>query len=63
MKVFDKIKRLFKKKPSLHERCIEAYGEEFGEIYDKLGIGTPVGGFEETCIVIQMIEDIKNKKD
>lgn len=60
MKMFDKIKRLFKKKPSLRERCIEAYGEEFGEIYDKLGTGIPVGNFEETVIIINMIEAVKN---
>ena len=26
-------KKLFKKKDSLRDKCIEAYGEEFGELY------------------------------
>lgn len=52
--------RLFKKRKSLREKCIEAYGEEFGEIYDDLGMGIPVGGFVETVIILQMIEDVKN---
>lgn len=41
---------------------METYGEEFGEIYDNLCKGTPVGGFMETAIILQMIEDVKTNK-
>ena len=59
MKLFNKILSLFKKKPNLRERCIEAYGPEFGEIYDNLSSGIPVGGFIETAAILSMIEDVK----
>ena len=56
------MKFFFRKRKSLRDKCIEAYGEEFGEIYDNLGMGIPVGGFAETVIILQMIEDVKNNK-
>lgn len=52
----------FRKRKSLRDKCIEAYGEEFGEIYDSLCMGIPVGGFKETAIILQMIEDVKISK-
>lgn len=61
MKLFNKILSLFKKKPSLRERCIEAYGPKFGEVYDNMGSGIPVGGFTETAIYLSMITEIKEK--
>lgn len=54
--------KIFKKRKSLRDKCIESYGEEFGEIYDSLCSGVPIGGFEETAIILQMIEEVKNKK-
>ncbi len=54
------MKIFFKKRKSLRDKCIEAYGEEFGKIYDALCEGIPVGGLLETAIVLQMIEDVKN---
>ena len=62
MKLFNKILSLFKKKPDLRERCIEAYGPEFGEIYDNLCSGIPVGGFVETATYLHMIEEVKSGK-
>lgn len=56
------MKIFFKKRKSLRDKCIEAYGEEFGEIYDSLCMGIPVGGLEETVIILQMIEDVKNNR-
>lgn len=56
------LKRLFGKKKSLRERCIEAYGEEFGRVYDALNSGQPVGGFMETYTVLDMIEKVKQGK-
>ena len=50
-----------RKRKSLRDKCIEAYGEEFGEIYDSICNGVPIGGFEETAIILQMIEEVKNK--
>ncbi len=64
MKIFERIKYWFKKKPkdSLREKCINAYGEEFGKLYDFLNSGVPIGGFMETAIVIDMIEAVKQGK-
>ena len=59
MKIFFKF---FKKRKSLRDKCIETYGEEFGEIYDNLCRGIPVGGLMETAIILQMIEDVRNKQ-
>lgn len=56
------MKLFFKKRKSLHDKCIEAYGEEFGEIYDNLCRGIPVGGFMETIVILRMIEDVKTNK-
>ena len=56
------MKLFFKKRKSLCDKCIEAYGEEFGEIYDSLCNGIPVGGFRETAIILQMIEEVKNSR-
>lgn len=53
------MKIFFKKRKSLRDKCIEVYGEEFGKIYDSLCMGIPVGGFLETAIILQMIEDIR----
>ena len=52
----------FRKRKSLREKCIEAYGEEFGKIYDSLCMGIPIGGFLETVIILQMIEEVKNNR-
>ena len=62
MKLFEKIASWFKKKPSLRERCIEAYGPEFGEIYDNLNSGIPVGGFVETAAYLHMISEVQSGK-
>lgn len=62
MNILKKIKKWFKKEDSLREKCIEAYGPEFGEIYDTLNSGGVVGGFLETAVIIQMIEDVKQGK-
>jgi hypothetical protein len=56
------MKLFFKKRKPLRDKCIEAYGEEFGKIYDNLCKGIPVGGFVETAIILQMVEDVKTNK-
>ena len=56
------MKIFFRKRKSLRDKCIEAYGEEFGEIYDSLCSGIPVAGFLGTAIILQMIEDVKNNR-
>ena len=54
------MKIFFKKRKSLRDKCIETYGEEFGEIYDNLCMGIPIGGFKETATILQMIEEVKS---
>jgi hypothetical protein len=56
------LKRLFNK-DDLRERCVKAYGEDFGKIYDLMGAGTPVGNLEETLIVLEMINRLRDKDD
>lgn len=56
------MKIFFRKRKSLRDKCIEAYGEEFGQIYDDLCSGIPVGGFIETVVILQMIENVKDGK-
>lgn len=60
-KIIEKVSKWFreKRKPNLREQCIQAYGEEFGEIYDNLNSGIPVGGFLETALILDMIEVVK----
>lgn len=56
------MKIFFRKRKSLRDKCIEVYGEEFGEIYDSLCRGIPIGGFMETATILRMIEDVKNNR-
>ena len=56
------MKIFFRKRESLRDKCIEAYGEEFGKIYDNICSGIPVGGFRETALILQMIEAVRNNK-
>ena len=60
-KIIKKVSKWFreKRKPNLREQCIQAYGEEFGEIYDNLNSGIPVRGFLETALILDMIEAVK----
>lgn len=59
MSILKLIKNLFKKKLALREQCVAAYGEEFGELYDKVCSGQPIGNFKETCIFLDMIEAVR----
>ena len=59
-------KKLFKKSSSklssrgaLRDKLVEMYGEEAGEAYDKINTGIPIGGFLETAMFLQMVEDAK----
>ena len=55
------LKKLFKRssQPTLRDKVVEMYGEEAGEAYDKINTGIPIGGFLETAIFLQMVEDAK----
>ena len=56
------LKNLFKKKPSLREQCVAAYGEKFGEMYDELNSGTPIGDLDFTMHFISMVTAVKQGK-
>ena len=58
MKIFDIIRRKFNKKPDLRQLCVDRYGEEFGEFYDKSCRGEPIGTLTETLVFLH----IKKKK-
>lgn len=55
-------KRLFKKKESLRDKCIAAYGEEYGELYDAINRGEAIGNMAETTIFIEMLEAVRKGK-
>lgn len=44
---------------NLRQACIDKYGPEFGEKYDSLCQGIPIGGPMETIEVIAKIEEVK----
>ena len=52
-------KRLFKEKDSLRDKCVAAYGEEYGELYDAINRGEAIGGFLETVVFLDMLEAVK----
>lgn len=59
-----KILKYFRRKRfDLRQACIDKYGKEFGEIYDKLNTGQVIGDFNETVRCINMIESVKRKND
>lgn len=53
---------IFKKKKSLRELCQEKYGDEFIELYDKLGAGEPIGNMVETVIFLELIEEVRKER-
>ena len=53
------IKNLFK---SLRQKCVDTYGEEFGEMYDMVNRGEPIGNMTETIVFLEMIEAVKKGK-
>lgn len=57
------IKYFKRKKFDLRKACIDEYGEEFGELYDKINTGQPIGGFLETAMFLDMIKSVKRKND
>jgi hypothetical protein len=60
--MFKKILKYFKRKRfNLRQACVDEYGEEFGELYDKINMGQPIGGFQETAMFLDMIKSVKRK--
>ena len=59
MSMWNWIKNIFKKKPSLREQCVAAYGEEFGEMMDMVNSGQAIGNFNEAMIFLEMIETVR----
>jgi len=55
-------KKLFKKKDQLRYKCVEAYGEKFGELYDEVYRGNAIGDFLKTAAFLDMIEAVKQVK-
>ena len=53
------LRKLFKKKKILRDKLVEMYGEEAGIYHDKINDGIPIGGFLETVVFLQMVEEAK----
>ena len=60
-RLINKLKRLLGIKPDLRQLCIERYGEEFGEIYDKSCRGESIGTLTETLTFLHMIEKVRKE--
>ena len=58
MKLLKWIKGLFHR-DSLREKCVAAYGEDFGVMMDMVNSGEAIGNYQETCIFIEMVEAVK----
>ena len=58
-KIFKKSSSKLTSKTALRDKLVEMYGEEAGETYDKINTGIPIGGFLETAIFLQMVEEAK----
>ena len=50
-----------KNSSDLKEAYIEEYGWKFGEKYDSINSGIPIGGFDETVDFLDKVEEIKKK--
>ena len=46
-------------KKTLRDKVVEMYGEEAGVDYDKICQGIPIGGFLDTAIFLNMVEDAR----
>ena len=56
------LKRLFNKKKNeaqLRDKLVEMYGEEAGVCYDETCDGIPIGGFLETAVFLNMVEEAR----
>lgn len=53
------LRKLFKKKKTLRDKVVEMYGEEAGVHYDKTCQGIPIGGFLETAVFIDRVEEAR----
>lgn len=56
--------RRSKKLPTLRDLIVEEYGEDFArDIYDQINNGVPVGDFVTTAAYLDMITDVKVKRE
>lgn len=62
MKIINKLKGIFhlRKRIDLRTACIAEYGEEFGEKYDRLNRGQPIGSIIETINFLNAVEKVRN---
>lgn len=59
-----KILKYFKRKRfDLRQACVDEYGEEFGELYDKINTGEPIGNFNKTVKFLDLVESVKRKHE
>lgn len=62
MKIINKLKGIFhrKKHIDLRAACVDEFGEEFGEKYDRLNRGQPIGDIIETINFLNAVEKVRN---
>ena len=53
-----------RKLPTLRDLIVEEYGEDFArDIYDQMNNGVPVGDFAATVAYLDMITDVKVRRE
>lgn len=57
-----KILELFGKY-DLREKCVERYGEEFGELYDTANRGGVIGDLKDTIVFINMVGKVRKEME
>ena len=57
------LKRCYRKivGKKLREAVAEAYGDEYGQMYDDVNMGVPIGNLSDTIIFLEAVERVKKE--
>lgn len=44
----------------LRDAVVEKYGARYGQMYDDINMGVPIGNFKDTIIFLEAVEKVKN---
>lgn len=50
-------------KYDLRQKCVERYGEEFGELYDTANRGGAIGDFSDIIVFINMVGKVRKEME
>lgn len=46
---------------NLRDAVVDKYGARYGQMYDDVNMGIPIGNIKDTIIFIDAVEQVKNK--